>query len=102
MASRRQPTEHQPPPAIGGRPMPVLAEYRDRVTGAPSVQVIDAKAVKSVRADPHIGHRGAWLYVVAVTDWNDRSMLMTGPLPEDEAMEMVRKFHLAVAEAARG
>lgn len=102
MVSRRQPPQPQPSPAIGGSPMPVLVEYRDRVTGAPAVQVIDAKAVKTIRSDPHIGHRGTWLYVVTVFDWGDRPMLMTGPLPEEEATEMVRRLHLAVAEAARG
>jgi|GEM_PF-7124536 len=102
MTRRRQPPEPPPSPATGGGPMPVLAEYRDRVTGAPAVQLIDAKAVKTIRTDPHIGHRGTWLYVVTVADWGDRPMLMTGPLPEEEAMALVRRLHLAVAEAARG
>lgn len=82
--------------------MPALVEFRDGLTGAMSVQVIDAKAVKRVRAEPHVGPDGkTWLYVVVVYDWADRRMMASGPLPEAESMELVRKVHGAMA-AARG
>ncbi|MGE4280359.1 MAG: hypothetical protein AB7G62_12265 [Magnetospirillum sp.] len=106
MKRRRQVPEEpalrseQPSPA--GRPMPAMVELRDGLTGAMSVQVIDAKAVKRVRAEPHVGPDGrTWLYVVTVYDWADRRMLASGPLPEAEAMDLVRKLHGAVAEAAK-
>lgn len=45
-----------------------------------SAHVIDAKAVKRVRAEPHIGPDGrTWLYVVAVCHGADRRMMASGP-----------------------
>ncbi len=91
-----RPEQHSP----AGKPMPALLEFRDGLTGAMSAQVIDAKAVKRIRAEPHVGPDGkTWLYVVVVYDWADRRMLASGPLPEAEAMALVRKVHGVVATA---
>lgn len=85
----------------GGTPMPVLVECRDRLTGAAAVQVVDAKAIRRIHAEPQVGPGKTWLYMVVVEDWSGKPILATGALPETEAMEMVRRLHAAMAEAAR-
>jgi hypothetical protein len=101
MPEESAPWPDQPSPA--GRPMPAPVEFRDGLTGAMSAHVVDAKAVKRVRAEPHVGPDGrTWLYVVTVYDWADRRMMASGPLPEAEAMDLVRNVHGAIAAAGGG